>query len=84
MSGAAPRSVEVRVPLRWADMDAYGHVNNIAVVQVLLIVGAHALGVLVTHDIALRTAPNGAAVHLPLLAMMVVFTMGGLLLMFGA
>ncbi|CAM3571865.1 acyl-CoA thioesterase [Micrococcus flavus] len=31
----AGRWVEVRVPLRWADMDAYGHVNNIAVVQVL-------------------------------------------------
>ena len=28
----ASRSVEVRIPLRWADMDAYGHVNNIAVV----------------------------------------------------
>ena len=55
----------------------------IAVVQVLLIVGGHALGVLVTHDIALRTAPSGAKVHLPLLGMMVVFTMGGLLLMFG-
>ncbi|MDO5676657.1 MAG: hypothetical protein Q4G35_04010 [Propionibacteriaceae bacterium] len=55
----------------------------IAVLQVLLIVGGHALGVLVTHDIALRTAPSGAAVHLPLLSMMVVFTMGGLLLMFG-
>lgn len=31
----AGRWVEVRVPLRWADMDAYGHVNNVAVVQVL-------------------------------------------------
>ena len=31
----ASRWVEVRVPLRWADMDAYGHVNNVAVVQVL-------------------------------------------------
>ncbi|MDO5634902.1 MAG: thioesterase family protein [Micrococcus sp.] len=29
------RSVQVRIPLRWKDMDAYGHVNNIAVVQVL-------------------------------------------------
>ncbi|WP_040284370.1 hypothetical protein [Tessaracoccus massiliensis] len=55
----------------------------IAVLQVVLIVGGHALGVLVTHDIALRTAPSGARVHLPLLAMMVVFTTGGLLLMFG-
>lgn len=34
--GDAPgRWVEVRVPLRWADMDAYGHINNIAVVQLL-------------------------------------------------
>ena len=32
---STPRSVEVAVPLRWADMDAYGHVNNIAVVQLL-------------------------------------------------
>ncbi|MEO4038494.1 thioesterase family protein [Micrococcaceae bacterium Sec6.3] len=36
MTGAAElRSVEVRIPLRWADMDAYGHINNIAVVQLL-------------------------------------------------
>ncbi|MDY6055746.1 thioesterase family protein [Micrococcus sp.] len=34
-TSGAGRSVEVRVPLRWADMDAYGHVNNTAVVQVL-------------------------------------------------
>lgn len=56
----------------------------IAVVQVLLIVGGHALGVLVTHDIALRKAPSGVRAHLPLLSMMVVFTMVGLLLMFGS
>lgn len=31
----AGRWVEVSVPLRWADMDAYGHINNIAVVQLL-------------------------------------------------
>ncbi|MHA7860590.1 hypothetical protein ACX1DX_04310 [Tessaracoccus sp. Y36] len=55
----------------------------IAVAQVLLIVGGHALGVLVTHDIALRSAPAQLRIHLPLLTMMVVFTMGGLLLMFG-
>lgn len=55
----------------------------VAIAQVLLIVGGHALGVLVTHDIALRTAPPGARVHLPLLLIMVVFTCGGLLLMFG-
>ena len=55
----------------------------LALSQVVLIVAGHALGVLVTHDIALRTAPSGAKVHLPLLAVMVVFTVGGLLLMFG-
>lgn len=56
----------------------------IAVLQVLLIVGGHALGVLVTHDIALRGTPRSTAIHLPLLSMMVVFTIGGLLLMFGS
>ncbi|MBK7820374.1 MAG: hypothetical protein IPJ61_04685 [Tessaracoccus sp.] len=55
----------------------------IAVAQVVLIVAGHALGVLVTHDIALRTAPVGATVHLPLLSVMVAFTVGGLVLMFG-
>lgn len=28
-------AVEVHVPLRWKDMDAYGHVNNIQVVQLM-------------------------------------------------
>ena len=41
----ASRSVEVRIPLRWADMDAYGHVNNIAVVQLLEEVRVAAFGV---------------------------------------
>ena len=26
---------EVEVPLRWGDMDAYGHVNNVTMMQVL-------------------------------------------------
>lgn len=56
----------------------------IAIIQVTLIVGGHVLGVLVTHDIALRSAPSGAWVHLPLLMIMIVFTGGGLLLMFGS
>ncbi|AQP44311.1 hypothetical protein [Tessaracoccus flavus] len=55
----------------------------VAIAQVVLIVGGHAIGVLVTHDIALRTRSRRVAVHLPLLSMMVVFTVGGLLLMFG-
>ncbi len=27
--------VEVQVPLRWGDMDAYGHINNVQVVRIL-------------------------------------------------
>lgn len=61
----------------------FGYPTLIAVLQVLLIVGGHVVGVLVTHDIALRSHPGQVAVHLPLLAMMVVFTVGGLVLMFG-
>lgn len=26
---------EVEIPLRWGDMDAYGHINNVTVLQVL-------------------------------------------------
>lgn len=26
---------EVEIPLRWGDMDAYGHVNNVAILQIL-------------------------------------------------
>lgn len=55
----------------------------IAALQVIAIVGGHALGVLVTHDIALRDPGATLRAHLPLLAIMVLFTMGGLLLMFG-
>lgn len=54
----------------------------IAVTQVLLIVGGHVAGVLVTHDIAVRIAPDRTLVHIPLLAVMVAFTVGGLTLMF--
>lgn len=61
----------------------FAYPTLIAVLQVLLIVGGHMAGVLVTHDIALRTHPGRVAVHLPLLSIMVVFTVGGLLLMFG-
>lgn len=62
----------------------FGFPMLVAIAQVVLIVGGHVVGVIVTHDIALRTGPRGVAVHLPLLCAMVVFTMGGLLLMFGA
>ncbi|MDO4253515.1 MAG: acyl-CoA thioesterase [Rothia sp. (in: high G+C Gram-positive bacteria)] len=29
------KSITVHIPLRWADMDAYGHVNNAKMVQLL-------------------------------------------------
>ncbi|GAA3859601.1 hypothetical protein [Tessaracoccus defluvii] len=61
----------------------FGVPTLVAVVQVGLIVGGHALGVLVSHDIALRSGVSGVRPHLPLLLVMVVFTVGGLLLMFG-
>lgn len=61
----------------------FAYPTVIAVAQVLLIVGGHVAGVLVTHDIALRTQPAKTWVHAPLLLIMVVFTLGGLSLMFG-
>ncbi len=36
MSAAAdPEPVILEVPLRWGDMDAYGHVNNVQIVRIL-------------------------------------------------
>lgn len=61
----------------------FAYPTAIAVAQVLLIVAGHVVGVLVTHDIAVRTHPDRIAVHLPLLSIMVGFTVGGLVLMFG-
>lgn len=29
------RRIEVRIPMRWGDMDAYGHINNVQVVRIL-------------------------------------------------
>lgn len=65
----------------WTGLFAFP--TAVAIAQVVLIVGGHALGVLVTHDIALRGEPRKVQVHLPLLGVMVIFTVGGLLLMFG-
>jgi acyl-CoA thioester hydrolase len=31
----APRGIEVLVPMRWGDMDAYGHINNVQIVRML-------------------------------------------------
>ncbi len=33
--GQDPQTIEVLVPMRWGDMDAYGHVNNVQVVRML-------------------------------------------------
>jgi acyl-CoA thioester hydrolase len=30
-----PGLVEVEVPIRWSDMDAYGHINNVQIVRIL-------------------------------------------------
>lgn len=66
------------------DVTLFAFPAVVAWTQVLLIVGGHVLGVLVTHDIALRAPTVGTARHqLPLLVVMVAFTVGGLLLMFG-
>lgn len=65
------------------DVSLFAFPTAIALLQVALIVGGHVLGVLVTHDLSLQW---GAAVRpqLPLLVVMIGFTVGGLLLMFGA
>ncbi|WP_296137720.1 hypothetical protein [uncultured Tessaracoccus sp.] len=67
------------------NVDLFAFPVLVAWVQVLLIVGGHVLGVIVTHDVALRR-PAGRVMRqqLPLLLVMVFFTMAGLLLMFGA
>ncbi|MDR7160634.1 acyl-CoA thioester hydrolase [Arthrobacter sp. BE255] len=32
---AEPRRIQVLVPMRWGDMDAYGHINNVQIVRML-------------------------------------------------
>ena len=34
-AGQDPQTIEVLVPMRWGDMDAYGHINNVQVVRML-------------------------------------------------
>lgn len=60
----------------------------IAVAQVVVIVAAHVCGVILTHDLALHPSlerPSGAPLgrQVGLLAAMVIFTLGGLVLLFG-
>lgn len=34
-AAAEHRRIAVQVPMRWGDMDAYGHINNVQVVRML-------------------------------------------------
>lgn len=56
----------------------------ISTVQVLAIITGHVLGVVAAHDRAVRLLPRRAAVtgQLPLLVLMIGYTVGGLLLLF--
>jgi hypothetical protein len=56
-----------------------------ALVQLLAIVGGHVLGVFVAHDLAIARLPERRTVtgQLPLLLVMVGYTVAGLLLLFG-
>ena len=58
----------------------------VATVQVTAIVVGHVLGVVLAHDRAVRLFPHQRAVagQLPLLALMITYTCGGLLLLFAA
>lgn len=62
------------------------HPGVISTVQVLAIVVGHLLGVVAAHDRAVRLLPRRATVtgQLPLLVLMVGYTIGGLLLLFAA
>ncbi len=57
--------------------------RTIANVQVLAIVLGHVVGVVLAHDRAVRELPRGAATRaqVPLVAVMVAFTVGGLALL---
>ena len=58
--------------------------DTIAYVQVGGVVAGHVLGVTLAHEQALRVAPRApASDQLPLVVVMVMFTFGGLGLLFG-
>ena len=56
----------------------------VAVIQVSVVVCGHVLGVILAHDRAVRLLPRGRAVagQVPLLVLMVAYTVGGLSLLF--
>jgi hypothetical protein len=62
------------------------HPSFLASVKVLAIVVGHVLGVVAAHDMSLRVLPRAHQVtgQLPLLGAMVLYTFGGLYLLFGS
>ena len=62
------------------------HPTFLAVSKVVFVVGGHVLGVVAAHDRAMRLLPRRHQLtgQLPLLAAMIVFTVGGLYLLFAA
>jgi hypothetical protein len=62
------------------------HSTSIAVIQVLAVVSGHLMGVVSAHDRAVALFPRNKALagQLPLLVVMVGYTIGGLLLLFSA
>ena len=68
----------------WQVSGALIHPTPVAVLQVVAVVTGHVVGVVLAHDRAVRLFPRGSAVRgqLPLLTVMVAFTVGGLVLLF--
>jgi hypothetical protein len=75
----------------WFGMGTAGFVNDslirpsvLAPLQVLFVVTGHVLGIVLAHDRAVALFPHRHAVRgqLPMLVVMVVYTLGGLLLLF--
>lgn len=71
---------------RAVDVSITQHPAAVASVQVLAVVTGHVVGVVAAHDRALRVLPPRTALRgqLPLLAVMVLYTVGGLSLLFAA
>jgi hypothetical protein len=82
-------------PFGWRGVDLFGTYHNvvnlaavstaaIALVQVGAVVCGHVLGVTLAHERALRLNPGApASDQLPLVVVMIFFTVGGLCLLFG-
>ena len=60
--------------------------STIALVQVVAIVAGHIIAVIAAHDRAVRLFPPRQAIagQVPLLILMIGYTLGGLLLLFGS